>query len=477
MSASSGTMHDILAVQKAAVADGGIPDLETRLDRLRRLRDMLTSHDAKIVAAEQQDFAGKSPTLIRMAEVLGTVSAVNFTLEHLPAWMDDVEIPMPAIPGQEDTRAWTRYQPVGVVGVVAPWNGPIILTCMPLAGILAAGNRAMIKPSEFAPHTAALLEEMVSATFDPAEVSVINGDLDTARAFVSLHFDHLLYTGSTKVAKLVMAQAAENLVPLTLELGGKSPVFIGRSADMAVTAKRLAFGKLFHGGQVCVTPDYLLVHESQAQALLDGLREATADMFPDGAQGADYSPIVNAHHFGRLQGLLEDARQRGAEIVRLDRGDETPEPTASLKFPFYALRGVTDDMQVMQEEIFGPIYPIVTYSSFPAALDYVRSRPRPLSAYYFGSDEDEQRRVIDSVRTGSVVVNDVVCQIFHEQIAFGGVGTSGFGRYRGYEGFKTFSNPVSVLSQTANDEAVAAIRPPYRPETDAFIDSLLHAPA
>ncbi len=468
-------LMDILQRQRDAFRQQGKPDAATRQDRIGRLIDMLLTHQDDIIEAERKDFQNKSPVLIRLAEVMGTVGALRYTHSQLEQWMQPERIALPDYFEAAGMHAEVQYQPLGTVGVVSPWNGPVILTCMPLGGILAAGNRAMIKPSELAPHAAELLARIISDRFDETEIAVCCGEIDVAQEFIRLPFDHLLYTGSTRIAKKVMAAAAENLVPVTLELGGKCPVILGRDAQLDSAAERLASGKLFHGGQVCVTPDYLFAPAELAADFTRKLGEAAARIYPSVTGNEDYSPIVNAHHYQRLQGLVDDARDKGAEVHCINPADEPLGAAHSLRFPLHLLHGVTDDMQVMQEEIFGPILPVLSYQTLDEVFDYVQARPHPLSAYYFGHNDEEQQQVCERITTGSIVMNDVVCQIFHEEIPFGGVGTSGMGRYRGPQGFKTFSNPVSVLTQTDNEDMLRPLRPPYGDDIKAFIQQQLAA--
>lgn len=459
----------LLERQKYAFRQQGKPDTALRKDRIERLIDMLLVHQDDIIDVERRDFQNKSPVLIRMAEVMGSVSALRYVHAQIEEWMKPEPLALAEHFEGAGVRAEIHYQPLGTVGVVTPWNGPVILTCLPLAGILAAGNRAMIKPSELAPNTAELLVRIIANYFDETEIAVCCGGIEVGQEFIRLPFDHLLYTGSTRVARKVMAAAAENLVPVTLELGGKSPVIIGRDADLRIAAERLANGKLFHGGQVCVTPDYLFVPKEREDEFTGLVLEAAARMYPSVTGNEDYSPIVNIHHFERLKGLVDDAQGKGAEVQCLNPAKEPVGAEYSLRFPLHLLRGVNDEMHVMQEEIFGPILPVLTYTELDEVLEYVQSRPHPLSAYYFGYDTQERQRVCEGITTGSIVINDVVCQIFHEEIPFGGVGTSGMGRYRGQQGFKTFSNAVSVLTQTDDENLLRFLRPPYGDEIDGFV--------
>ncbi|MDP9920567.1 coniferyl-aldehyde dehydrogenase [Variovorax boronicumulans] len=463
-------LQRLLKVQKDSFLHDGVPDLATRLDRLKRLERMLLDHEDDIVQTLSQDFQGRSRHLTRAADIVGGISAIRHTIEHLPRWLEPQPLELPQDVAHTGTTAAVHYRPVGVVGVVVPWNGPVLLTCLPLMGILAAGNRAMVKVSEFAPAAASLLSQMVARTFAPEEVAIVEGAADVASAFTRLPFDHLLFTGSTQVAKYVMRAAAESLTPVTLELGGKSPVICGRTAQMDETAARLAHGKLAFGGQVCVTPDYVLASAGQERALAEKILAEAALLYPTIHGNDDYSAIINEAHLRRLQGLLEDARAKGATLLTVPHIDRDAEG-CSRKFPLTVVLNASDDMKVMQEEIFGPILPILPYDTVHDALAYIRARPNPLSAYYFGQDADEQALVTRSIQTGGLLVNDVLCQIFYENIPFGGSGASGMGRYRGAEGFKTFSNGVSVFVQKQPEALLQQQRPPYGSAMQSCLDA------
>lgn len=472
--AGNGTMmKDVLRLQREAFNRDGFPDLATRRARLARIVDMLLSHENEIITAQQQDFPGKPKALIRLGEIVGPIGAIRYIVENLEDWMKPETIPLSAEFEGLSMRAEVQFQPLGVVGVISPWNGPIILSCLPLAGILAAGNRSMIKMSELTPTIAALFATMIRKYFDPSEVAVFTGGIDIASRFTQLPFDHLLYTGSTRVARLVMKAAAENLVPVTLELGGKSPVIIGQNADLDTAIPRLAYGKVMHAGQVCVTPDYLLVSRNQVDVIADRLLSAVDDMYPDLATNVDYGPVLNRDRFERLLRIVDDARERGSRVLVSPHGRKSLDVGRTLRFPLHIIIDPDDESLAMSEEIFGPILPIKGYDHLDQALRYISSHPRPLAAYYFGQDDNELRTIQKKVITGGMVVNDVVCQIFHEQLPFGGVGPSGMGRYRGKHGFRTFSNQMTVLFQTDRDDVVGSLRPPYGDGMAAFIEQQL----
>ena len=457
----------LLKAQRQAFLADGVPDLAIRVDRLNRLARLLLDHHEEIVATESEDFGGRAPTLTRAADILGGVGVVMFNRDNLASWMSPQSVDLPPDAMAAGMRAEVHYQPLGVVGVITPWNGPFLLATIAAANILAAGNRLMLKPSELAPASAALLSRLFARYFDPAEAVVVEGDAGVSQAFARQPFDHLLFTGSTRVGREVMKAAAENLTPVTLELGGKCPVIIGKGVDEAVMAARLSYSKLMFGGQVCVTPDYVLVPKGQARRIAEAVLAAARQQYPTVAGNKDYTAIINDRHVSRLQGLLEDARQKGAEIM--SAAAPSPLPANDRRLPLSVVLGATEEMGVMQEEIFGPILPVLEYDHIGAAIAFINRRDRPLAAYYFGADADELKQVQAKVWTGSMVVNDALCQIFYETLPFGGVGPSGMGRYRGFEGFKTFSNQRPVVFQSNADEALAAQRPPYAAGMETYL--------
>jgi len=451
----------VLERQRRAFLADGFPGLATRIDRLDRLARMVLGHEHEIVAALACDFGGRSAVQTLSGDVVGGVNAIRYHRDHLEDWMRPTPVALPASIERAGARAEVRYEPLGVVGAMVPWNGPVLLSCLAAANVFAAGNRLLLKPSELAPATSALLSRMFGAYFDVTEAAVVEGGAEIAAAFAAQPFDHLLFTGSPGVARSVLRAAAEHLVPVTLELGGKSPVVVGTSADLPVVARRLAHGKLASAGQVCVTPDYALVPKGSARQIAAAVAAEAARLYPTRVGNDDYTAIINDAHVQRLLGLVDDARARGAGIVEVNPAGEPVDVAACRKLPLYLVLDPTDAMAVMQQEIFGPILPLMEYARIDDALAYIARHPHPLSAYYFGTDAEETARVVESVASGSMVVNDVRCQIFFEQLPFGGVGTSGMGRYRGYEGFRTFSNAKTVVYQMDADGPLAAQRPPY----------------
>jgi coniferyl-aldehyde dehydrogenase len=355
-------------------------------------------------------------------------------------------------------RAEIRWQPLGVIGIVSPWNYPVQLAFAPLAGALAAGNRALLKPSELVPATSALLADAVRETFDPEHVHVVVGGPEMGEAFTRLPFDHLVFTGSTRVGKLVMRAAAENLVPVTLELGGKSPAIVLDDANLADAARSIASGKLYNAGQTCIAPDYALVPEGKLDAFVRELSTAVAGMYPTLRDNPDYTSVVNDRHRARLVGYVDEARQAGVRVVELNPKGESFD--GSRKLPPTVLVEPGDDLAVMQEEIFGPLLPIRTYGSTDDAIRFVNDRPRPLALYVFGRGNAGIERVLDRTVAGGVTVNDVLLHIAQDDLPFGGVGPSGMGHYHGREGFEAFSKKKPVFHQ-ARVNASGLLRPPY----------------
>jgi coniferyl-aldehyde dehydrogenase len=360
-------------------------------------------------------------------------------------------------------RSRIEYQPLGVVGCISPWNFPVQLTFAPLAGVFAAGNRTMIKPSEFTVQTSRLMKELFAAAFDEEEVAVFTGGPDVGGAFSRLPFDHLLFTGATSIAKHVMKAAAENLVPVTLELGGKSPVIIGKSANLEQAATNIMAGKTMNAGQICLAPDYVILPEENRDEFVEYAKNSVAKMFPNLKDNPDYTSIVNERHFDRLNSYLDDAKDKGADIVEINPAQEDFYQQEHHRIPPTLVLNPTDDMKVMQDEIFGPILPIKQYKDIEETLGYVNSKDRPLGLYYFGQDSSEEREVLTRTTSGGVTVNDVIMHIAQEDLPFGGVGPSGMGSYHGFDGFKNFSHAKAVYSQSNTvSKLAAAMRPPYK---------------
>lgn len=443
--------------QRAAFARDRYPSLAVRRDRLARLKNLLTRHESRFVAAVGRDFGGRSSHETRLAELYVVAAEIADAHSHLARWMRPQRVATPI--HLKPARARIERQPVGVVGVISPWNYPVQLALAPVAGALAAGNRVLLKPSELTPATSALLHELASEAFAADEFSVVLGDASVGQAFAGTPFDHLFFTGSTAVGRAVARAAAENLTPVTLELGGKSPAVIAPDADLALAAPRLMAGKLLNAGQTCIAPDYALVPEGQEGAFVQRIERAAARLYPAYLANDDYTAIVNDRHRARLAALLDDARSRGATVIELNPASESPSAGSRKMLPALVL-GANETMAVMREEIFGPILPIETYATIDDAIAKINARPHPLAFYYFGRDGVRAGKVLAETIAGGVTVNDTLWHFAHKNLPFGGVGASGIGAYHGEASFLAFTHrkPVFVQPRIA---ASKLLHPPY----------------
>lgn len=454
-------MHALLDKQRKAQIKSGPPSYEERVDRLDRLIGLLVDHKDEICEAISKDFGHRSKDQSLFADVVDSISCVKYSKKHLKQWIKASKRKTePALLGLFGAKTEVRYFPKGVVGVISPWNFPVNLTFNPLAGIIAAGNRAIVKPSEFTPHASALMDRMFRTAFDEDVIAVVQGGPAVGEAFSKMAFDHLVFTGATPIGRHVMRAASENLVPVTLELGGKSPVIVGDSADVDITANRVMFGKTLNAGQICLSPDYVMIPEDKKQDFVAGATRAVHSMYKTLKENPDYTSVVNLRHFERLQGYLEDARAKGAEIVEINPANEDFSQQEHYKIPPTLVMNPTDDMKIMQEEIFGPLLPVKTVKSTDEAIAYVNAHDRPLGLYYFGNDEAEREKVINYTMSGGVTVNDVVMHVSQHDAPFGGTGPAGIGSYHGEEGFREFSHARTVYRQVGKD-LLAQIRPPY----------------
>lgn len=453
-------MNDILAAQKAAHLRDGAPSAAKRKDRLDRCVRLLTLHKDELVDAMNADFGNRSKDMSLLTDIGGSIGPLKHARANLDKWMRTEKRSVEAPLGLLGAKAEVRFQPKGVIGIIAPWNFPVNLTFAPLAGVLAAGNRAMIKPSEYTPETSALMARLFDLFFDETEIAVITGGPEIGADFAKLAFDHLVFTGGTSIAYHVMRAASENLVPLTLELGGKSPVIVGRSADIEKTAARVMAGKTMNAGQICLAPDYAYVPKENRDAFVSAAKASVAKMYPKIKDNPDYTAIVNQRHYDRIQGLLEDAKQKGAEIVVINPGNEDFTQQEHRRIPPTLVLDPSDDMKIMQEEIFGPVMPVRTYGELNEAVAHVNKNDRPLGLYYFGEDETERDAVVNGTTSGGVTVNDVIMHVSMEDLPFGGIGPAGMGAYHGRDGFLEFSHKKAVFSQMKS-EMMAMMRPPY----------------
>jgi coniferyl-aldehyde dehydrogenase len=468
-------LRALLEKQRTAFRRGA-PDYARRMAALRSLELAAIDWKDEIARAADEDFGGRARQETLALELAPLVDGIRHTRKHLAGWMKPqrVRAGINFLPA----RARIIVQPLGVVGILGAWNYQTYLSLSPLVDAIAAGNHAMVKPSELAPRTAAVLKKMMATLFPEEYIAVVTGDAQLAAEFASLPFDHLLFTGSTRVGKLVMKAASENLTPVTLELGGKCPAIIHPDFPLATAVERIMTGKLYNAGQTCLAPDYVLVHESQCAEFVTLAGQVAHRLYPRWSGNPDYTRIVNAHHWQRLHRYVEDAVARGAKAVPLgaqegwsSAGSPQNSPADRVFVPTILL-DVNDSMAVMQDEIFGPILPVLTYRQAQDALAYVDSHERPLALYYFDNDPRRVDRVLNATVSGGVTVNDVIYHIAQHNLPFGGVGASGMGQYHGRAGFATFSKEKGVFLQS-RFSALQFLRPPYGPLADRVIRFLL----
>ncbi len=463
-------MKVLLAQREDYIAEGHV-SAETRIDRMRRGMNSVSKFQDHLVDALNKDFSCRPRELSMLTDVAAAIQPFKSASKQVRKWMKPEKrkstFPMGLLGG----RSRIEYQPLGVVGVISPWNFPVNLAFAPLADILAAGNRAMIKPSEYTPTVSEVMAEIVKDAWDEKEVAIFTGGPEVGAAFSGLPFDHLLFTGATSIARHIMAAAAKNLVPVTLELGGKSPVLVSRSADLKKAVSRIMLGKTMNAGQICLAPDYLMVPEEKLDEVVAEVQAIVAEMYPTLLANEQYTSVVNDRHYTRLRDKIADAKEKGAEVIPCNPANEDfDSQTQTFKIPPTIIKNPTDDMRVLQEEIFGPLLPIKTYKDFGETIDYVNHNPRPLAVYYFGEDAGEERAVLDRTTSGGVCLNDVIMHIMQEDLPFGGVGPAGMGAYHGFEGFKTFSHAKSIYKQSKLDVAgLGGMRPPYGKNTEKTI--------
>ena len=467
-------LSDLFNAQNAASREHIDVPLQVRRQRLLTMKALIEEHSQTLAQAVQSDFGVRSLQLTEIADLFVLRTLLSHTLKHLPKWMKPQKVSTPLY--LQPASAYVQRQPLGVVGVISPWNYPVQLALGPVITALAAGNRVMLKPSELTPATSKLLAELIGKAFAPDEVCVVLGDgandVRLAAEFSSLPFDHLFFTGSTTVGRLVAKAAAANLTPTTLELGGKSPCIIDASCDMDAAAVKIAHGKLLNAGQTCIAPDYVLVPKGSEAAFGHAFAQAVAKLFPTIAGNPDYAAIISERHHQRLRAMLASARQGGATLQVIDTGSENNAAQSPHRqmLPVLAF-DVPADSQLMQEEIFGPILPVLAYESLSDAIDYINARPRPLALYWFGTDTFARDKVLAQTVSGGVTVNDTLMHIAHANLPFGGVGESGWGSYHGEAGFLRLSmqKPVLVQSKWARGDL---FYPPYGKRFDQVMGLL-----
>jgi coniferyl-aldehyde dehydrogenase len=466
-----GATPDLLTplLQRQRVAHARrMPDYAQRIDDLKRLRAAVKRRQEDIVTAIAADFGRRSRHETLISDVMTVLHDIDHAVRKLKRWMKPKRV-MPDI-NFLPASAQIRYQPVGVVGIISPWNYPVNLALMPLAAALAAGNHVMIKPSELTPKTSDLLKAMLAEIFPEERVAVVLGGAEVAAEFSALPFDHLFFTGSTQVGRLVMQAAAKNLTPVTLELGGKSPAIVAPDYPIATAAARLTAGKFLNAGQTCIAPDYVLCHESKVDELVAAFEREIRERYPSLATTPDYTSVASDRQYARLQGLLAEAEAGGAKVLRMNPAQETLAPETRIMAPTLVLNA-KEDSRLMREEIFGPILPILPYKHLDEAIAYVNAHDRPLALYHFDLDGSRVEQVLDRTIAGGVTINDCVLHIAQSGLPFGGIGPSGIGHYHGHHGFLTFSKQKPVFYQ-ARWSSFSLLKPPYKGLADFVIKFL-----
>lgn len=463
--------EDLLAklnvLKKAQLAEG-IPTAEVRKERLQRCINLLVENQHDLAEALNQDYGGRSPNLTRMSEVMQTIGHFKDAQKRLVKWMKPERRSAPVPMGLFGAKAQLRYQPKGVIGIMSPWNFPIAMIFNPLCNALAAGNRAMIKPSEFNPKTAALLETLFAKYFASDEVLLVNGGAEVGSAFASLPLGHILFTGAGSIGRKVMEAASKNLTPVTLELGGKSPVIVGESADINEVAARITTGKGNNAGQVCLSPDYVFVPRQKVEAFIDQARQTFREQYPTVIGNPDYNSMINDRHYQRIAAYINEATSSGTRVENL--GNDSMQ-AGDNRIPIHLIIDAPEESAISQEEIFGPVMIIRPYDQLSECTQYINERPSPLGLYYFGKDKGEQQWVLDNTLSGGVTINEVIMHVACTDLPFGGVGASGMGNYHGHEGFKTFSHARGVFTEgKINLAKLAGTLPPYGDKVKKMLD-------
>jgi len=463
------TLRATFDQQRAAFLQEGPPTLEQRRIDLGNLRKAIRPNVDRIAAAISADFGHRSRHETALADVFPVLAAIRHATRNLARWMRPrrVAVGLEFMPA----RARVICQPLGVIGVISPWNYPFQLAMMPVVAAIAAGNRIMLKPSELTPRTSDLLAELLSAIFPEGKVAITVGGAAVGAAFARLPFDHLFYTGSTAVGRLIMQAAAENLTPVTLELGGKSPCIVGEDADLRSAVESIMFGKFHNAGQICVAPDYVLLPEARREDFIEMARSSVEKLYPTLETNPDYTSIVNERHYQRIASYIEEAKRIGVRVVEINPAHEPLGPTTR-KLPPTLVVDPPEAIAMMREEIFGPVLPIKTYRSLEEALAYINHRPRPLALYYFGIDKATRDEVLRRTVSGGASINETLLHVAVDNLPFGGVGQSGMGAYHGEFGFQTFSHRKAVFLQSKVNSA-GMLRPPFGRLTDLMIKFLL----
>jgi len=453
----------LFAAQRAAYRAAPFPSFDERAANLDRIIRVAEANEQRFIKAISADFGNRSAHETVIAEIIVTVSGARLAKKNLKKWMRPRGVPTPL--HMLPAKSRLEPQPLGVVGIISPWNYPVQLALAPAVAALAAGNRVLIKPSELTPHTSEVLREAIAAAFDETTCAVVTGGVEVGRAFADIPFDHLLFTGSTAVGMRVAQAAARNLTPVTLELGGKSPAIIDESADLSRATQSIAYGKMLNAGQTCVAPDYVLTPQARLRETVEGIANAARALYPEIDTTDDYTSIVSDRHFERLRALVEEARERGADVVEVGSANALH---PQRKLPLTLVVDPPMDLSLMREEIFGPALPVLSAASREAAVAHVNDGDRPLALYWYGTDETARDRVLHETVSGGVTVNDALWHVAQENLPFGGVGKSGIGVYHGEAGFETFSHLKPVFLQSRFSSGTL-LHPPYTDKTDKII--------
>ncbi len=468
-------MKKLLERQRQAYLDEGFVSAETRIDRLQRGYRLIGENQHEIIEAVSRDYGNHSKHQSQMSEIMAVMENFKHAIKHVKSWMKAEKRPVMFPLNLMGARARVEHQPKGVIGNVSAWNFPVYISIGPLAGIFAAGNRAMIKFSELSPESAMLLQGLIGKYFDETECVGITGGPEVGAEFASLPFDHMIFTGGTSIGRHILQAAVQNLTPVTLELGGKSPVIVSRSYELKKAAARIMAGKDLNMGQACLSPDYCFVPSEHKEAFVSEAITSFSTMFPTVIGNPDYTAIINERHYHRINNYIQDARDKGGDVRVINPADEdfSTQDQNVLRIPMTLVVDPTDEMLVMQEELFGPVLCIKTYDNINECIQYINSKPRPLAAYYFGENAEEERLVLDRTTSGGVVINDVLVHASCEDLPFGGIGNSGMGNYHGREGFLTFSHQKAVFRQAKLDVVeLAGMLPPYGEKCEKQLDKM-----
>jgi len=472
---SSSEMLAHLRKQQSAFKQEGAVSLAVRLDRLKRGYRMIGENKDAIVQACSKDFGNRSLHQSQMAEVMAVMGGFEHCIKNVKKWMKAEKRPVAFPMNLMGAKARVEYVPKGVVGNLGTWNFPVYTAILPAAGIIAAGNRCMIKLSELTPHTSELLKTLIAKYFDESEMVGITGGPEVGAEFAGLPLDHIIFTGGTNIGKHILQAASNNLTPCTLELGGKSPVIVSRSYDIKKAAERIMTGKSLNIGQACLAPDYVFVPKEHKEAFIEHATAFFSELFPTIINNDDYTSVVNARHHERIMNIINDAKYKGGDVRQVNPANEdfSTQKEGLHKIPMTFIVDYSEDMLMAQQEIFGAVLGIKSYDNLDECIDYINAHPRPLGLYHFGEDQAETRKVLDHTISGGVTLNDVMAHSSCEDLPFGGIGNSGMGHYHGLDGFKTFSHARSIFTQSKFDlMKLAGLLPPYNDKAQQQLDKL-----